>query len=321
MKRTLPSRRALALALGGLFLGLFASLAGCGAPEEAVPTPTPSPEPAFTVAFSGSSNDSWSWAVGRELEARCEERGWTLISYDCKGRAVSQEGQLEDILSQGEADVAVVCGVDEATLDAGVEALYRGGVKVITLDRQAGYDARRFVECHVGPDQDAAVEALAEFLEDRFPPPGPEGAPAEKIQYTFITVREDDSLPDALARRLGDPFAQVNPACLGVDRDRARAFSEGMLTWYPKLSCIVAVNDQMALGAVEAVQAAERADVPVVSCHADDEGLESVARGELSLTLDFPADAAAQALADAIDQVAQGRRLAPVKLAPEKIEA
>lgn len=89
-------------------------------------------------------------------------------------------------------------------------------------------------------------------------------------------------------------------------RDKALAAMQDLLTAHPDLAGVFAQNEDMALGALQAVKAAG-ADVTVVSQNGSPEGLEAVESGDISATVGWsPAQEAQMALVRLVDTIQDG---------------
>lgn len=145
---------------------LAATIAASARPTPApTPTPTPSAPPETrTVAFFGASSDPFCAPLYASLEELCQTQGWGLVRYDCRGYAVNQTGQMEDFIRTETADVAVVYSVlAQEDLDDRVEDLY-AVCPVVTVGREAGSSAKRYVKAHVGVDERERIGVLARYF-------------------------------------------------------------------------------------------------------------------------------------------------------------
>lgn len=115
------------------FLALLA-LAGCASVEPA-PSPSPSPGsgPAPVLAFFGSSQESWYEALSAAAEDWCGREGWELVEYDCLGMETTQSVQVDDLLRNRGAKMAVLCAVSRTGLETNAAALAARGVSVVLL--------------------------------------------------------------------------------------------------------------------------------------------------------------------------------------------
>lgn len=116
------------------------------------------------IAFFGSSQDPLCAPLFSAMEELCGEKGWRLISYDCKGRAAGQKGQMEDFLRTETADIAVVFSLlEQEELDRQAKAL-AAQCPVVTVGQAVNVSARRYVAAHVGGDETERARTLAEYL-------------------------------------------------------------------------------------------------------------------------------------------------------------
>ena len=98
-----------------------------------------------------------------------------------------------------------------------------------------------------------------------------EGNPGQDATYWRSTAFADE------LQRIAPGIRIVGRQTARWDRARAIGVAENFLTTYPDLSGIMAQNDDMAIGAVQAVQAAGKTQqVKVVSINASREGLDAV---------------------------------------------
>lgn len=134
-------------------------------PTAPSPAPSPSPSPPATVvAFFGDGSDPLCAPLYAALRDFAKERSWRLISYDCKGSADNQLGQLQDFLRHETADGAVVYSrLDQEELDRQVEALYDATDRVVTIGQQAGSSASRYVSAHIASGGTPLNAAAAYF--------------------------------------------------------------------------------------------------------------------------------------------------------------
>lgn len=130
------------------------------------PSPSVAPETTRTVAFFGAASDPFCAPLYAGLEELCGSQGWRLVSYDCRGYAVNQTGQIEDFLRTGTADVVVLYSVlEQDDLNDQVKELHKV-CPVITVGQEVGHTAKRYVAAHVGVDETERVRTLADYFKD-----------------------------------------------------------------------------------------------------------------------------------------------------------
>jgi ribose transport system substrate-binding protein len=89
---------------------------------------------------------------------------------------------------------------------------------------------------------------------------------------------------DAIAANANIKLLAQQPAMFR--RDQAMNVMENLLQSHPKIDLVIALNDEMALGAVKAMEAAGRKGVLVSGFDAAPEGLEAITAKRLVATLD-----------------------------------
>jgi len=93
-------------------------------------------------------------------------------------------------------------------------------------------------------------------------------------------------------------------------KDKGQSATENILTAYPDLGGIFASNDQMALGALQAIAAAGKSDqVKIVGYDAIDPALRPVKGGKMSATVaQFPAKMAEMGIQTVLQVLLEGKR-------------
>lgn len=156
-----------ALVLALLLLQPLTAAIVASARPASTPAPSPSAAPeTCTVAFFGATSDPFCAPLYAALEELCGARDWRLVSYDCRGYAVNQTGQIEDFLRTGTADVAVLYSVlEQDDLNDRVKELHKA-CPVVTVGQAVERVAKRYVSAHVGTDETERVRVLADYFKD-----------------------------------------------------------------------------------------------------------------------------------------------------------
>ena len=206
-----------------------------------------------------------------------------LIVTDGNNNAGKQVSDVENLLSQG-INVLILSPLTADALTPIAKHAMESGVKVITLDRKVNTK----VTCHVGamnlPIGAAAAKLLANKLNGKggiIELQGTAGASA--------TVDRNKGFVDELKNSPGlKIIATQNCDYL---REKAVKFMEDMLQRFGEgqIQAIYAHNDEMALGAVQVLEAAKRqAGVYVVGIDGQNNAIQAVADGKLAATFTYP---------------------------------
>lgn len=213
---------------------------------------------------------------GAQKEA--DELGVTLEILDAQDDAVTQTNQLNNALSTGAAAV-IVNPVDSDAAVGGVKALLNADIPVIAVDRGVtDVDVTSFVSSDNVQGGNFAAEALA-------------GAIGETGDVVVL-----QGIPGSSASRdRGDGFTEgvadfadikvVAKQTANFDRADGLDVATNLVQANPSVVGIFAENDEMALGAVEALGSRVGQDVFVVGFDGTEDGVSAVEDGTLVATI------------------------------------
>ncbi|MFK8080581.1 MAG: substrate-binding domain-containing protein [Granulosicoccus sp.] len=253
------------------------------------------------------------------FEASATEQGWEVNVVDTAGDVAAVISRIEDAVTQN-VD-AIVIAVDPAQINVGLLAANDAGIPVVGLD--AGSDplvAANITSNGYAMAAETAVYAanringegnVVMFVFDAFPPVQVRGVVADAIfgNYPDIDVL-DRVTPDVQDGGIAD----------------SRARMEAILAANPEPGSIAAVWaawDQPALGALQAIESADREDegIVIVGMDANPQARDAIAAGgnfEASMAQDFSAmgATAASVVANLLDG---GEQLARVIHVPTRL--
>lgn len=213
---------------------------------------------------------------GAEEEAKAQ--GIDIVVVDAQNDSAKQVNDIEDLLQQG-VNVLLVNPTDSAAVVAAIESANNADVPVITLDRSAEGGE---VVSHIASDNTAGGKMAGEFILEQI---GNEGK-----------VVEIEGIPgSSAARERGAGFHEAVDAVSTLevaakqtaDFDRAKGLSvmENILQGNKDIQAVFAHNDEMALGALQAIEAAGLTDVVVVGFDATDDAVKAVEDGRMTATV------------------------------------
>lgn len=277
------------LALLLIMLLAFTALAGCAkaaepaaepAPAEtteAAPETTPAPEMATKIGLVLSTLDNPFFVTLKEgAEAKAAELGIELIVLDSQNDPAKELGNVEDLLTQ-EVSVILINPTDSDAVVNAIKAANAKSIPVITLDRGANAGD---VVAHIASDNVAGGKMAGEYVVAQLNGTGKvvelEGiagtSAARDRGLGFNTALEGTSV-EVVARQVAD-----------FDRTKGLSVMENILQAQPEINAVFAHNDEMALGALKAIQASGR-DIIVVGFDATDDAVKAVEEGTLAATV------------------------------------
>lgn len=228
-----------------------------------------------------------------------KSNGMEVIVVDAQNDTAKQINDVEDLLQQG-VDALLINPTDSAAISTAVQSANNIGVPVITLDRSA---EKGKVETLVASDNVKGGQMAGEYIA---------GQLGENAK-----VAELEGVPGASAtRERGEGFHIVADEKLDVvekqsaDFDRTKGLNvmENLLQGNPGIQAVFAHNDEMALGAIQAIESSGR-DILVVGFDGNEDAINSVNAGKMSATVAQQPDLIGQLAVKAAGDVLKGEKV------------
>jgi len=206
-----------------------------------------------------------------------------LIVTNGENNASKQVSDVESLIAQG-VKVLIISPVTADALTPVVKQAMDAGIPVVTLDRKVNTD----VTLHIGADNVLIGKTAGEFVCATL---GGEGNVIE-IQGTAgasATVDRHDAFHAALAENCPGVKVVADQVANYV-REPAIKFMEDMLQRFGpgEIDLVYAHNDDMALGAVTALEAAGRLDeVKVVGIDGENAAYDAIKDGKMVATFTY----------------------------------
>ena len=204
-----------------------------------------------------------------------DEAGVQLVVVDAGDDAAKQVSDIEDLIAKN-VSVLIVNPVDSDTVSSVVQDAVNKGVKVISADRVVnGVE----IDCQIASDNVLGVELATQYIVDMVG----EGAKVAELQGISGASAAIDR---------GKGFHNIADAKLEVvasqpadfDRTKGMTVMENILQANGDIKAVFAANDEMALGAMEAISAS-RKDILVVGFDATDDAISSIKDGKMGATI------------------------------------
>ena len=273
-----------------LALGCTTALMALGAAGAlAADLPTLAKKNSYKVGFAQTeSNNPWRIAQTNSMKAEAEKRGWQLVYTDAAGSAAKQVADVNSMIAQG-VDAIFLAPREEKPLIPAVMSAKKAGIPVILLDRSVdpslakpGQDYVTFIGSNFILEGQRAGDWLVKATGGKAKIIELEGttgsSPANDRAKGFNDVVAKESGMEVIASQSGD-FA----------RDKGRQVAETLLQAHPDATAIYAHNDEMAMGAIAAVEAAGKVpgkDITIVSVDGTRDALQAIIDGKLGATVE-----------------------------------
>ena len=206
---------------------------------------------------------------GLNIEAAKE--GYELVVTSGDFDLGKQTSQIEDFITR-KVDAIIVCPVDSRGIGPAIKKANEANIPVFTADIAA---QEGIVVCHVASDNVAGGRLAGEYLGKIL---NGKGKVAVIGQPTVTSVLDrTQGFKDAIAKFPGISIvADVNGE--GV-RDKALQAASDILQAHPDLDGIFGINDDTALGALDAVQQFKRDKVSIIGYDATPPAAAEILKG------------------------------------------
>lgn len=237
----------------------------------------------YTIGYTCPTlNNPFFVGMMEGAQKAADERGATLTMLGGDNDVTKQVQQVEDFISQ-EMDAIVIQAVDTTGIVTAVTQANDAGIPVLTTaETPTGGD----ILCAISFDSYESGFNGGTYIAQKL------GESGKIIELQGVmgqeTSREKSrGFAEAIAEYPDMEILASQPA----DYDRAKAMSvmENMLQTFDDIDAVYAANDEMALGAAQAIEAAGKADeIFVMGNDGTDEALEAVDKGTLGATNGTP---------------------------------
>jgi len=211
-------------------------------------------------------------------QAKAQELGLTLEVADGQDDLAKQVSQVEDFITKKVA-VIIINPVDSDGIVAAVQKANSANIKVITVDRAANGGT---VASHIASDNVAGAKAACDELIKRVG--SGNIVQLEGIAGTSAARDRGEGGKDAIDAQSAVKLVASQTADFA--RDKGLKVMQNLLQANPDVKGVFAQNDEMALGAVQAVAAAGKASqITVVGFDAIDDALAAIKDGKMAATI------------------------------------
>ena len=249
----------------------------------------------------------------KELKAEAATLGnITVVESDGQNSTTKQTADVEAAMVQ-KVNGIVISPKEVDAMAPVLQQAVDAGIPVVTIDRRV--DGVPGILAHVGADNVAGGEAQGRFIQQAFP----NGA-------RIVNLQGQPGASPAIDRNKGvhnvldaaaDKYKFIAEQTAEFARDKGLSVTESILAGLDSPpDVIVAANDDMALGALEAVRGLNLADkIRILGFDALPEALASVRDGGLAATVEqWPGGQSRKAMEVLVDKLRFGKEPAKVTL-------
>lgn len=273
----------------------------------------------YKVGFSQIvTNNPWRNAETISMQDEAKKRGYELVYTDSGDQEAKQIADIDSMIAQ-KLDLIFIAPRSEKPLAQAVLKAKAAGIPVILLDRTVD-------ETIAKPGQDFVTVISSDFVEE-----GKRAAEwlikATGGKAKIIELEGSVGASPAIDRKKGfddriksESGMQILASQTGdFNRDTGRKVMETLLQAHPDVTAVYAHNDEMAIGAIAALEAAGKVpgkDIILVSIDGEKDALQAIIDGKLGASVECNPRFGPSAF-DTLEKYANGEQVQPKIINPD----
>ncbi len=252
------SLRSSALVSGALFLALALFNTGCGNSDNKASGSGAAPaKPKVALVMKSLANEFFStMADGAKKHQAAHSADYDLVVNGIKNETdLAEQANLVEQMVAQQVNAIVIAPADSKALVSVLKRAKEAGILVINIDNKLDADVLTQANLKipfVGPDNRAGAKKVGEALAKQLQS-GDKVAIIEGIPTAFNGQQRRLGFEDAM-KAAGMNIVSTQSG--SWEMEKANGVAAAMLSEHPDLKAILCANDNMALGAVAAIQAA-----------------------------------------------------------------
>lgn len=260
-----------------------------------------------SIGFSVSTlNNPFFVTLSEGAKEKAKTEGEKLIVVDAGDDAAKQTSDIEDLISKN-ISVLIVNPVDSDAVAPAVKDAVSRGIKVISVDRGVnGVD----VDCAIASDNVEGAKMATEYMVSLLGE-NAKVAELEGVSGASATIERGKGFHLVADKKLN----VVSKQTANFNRSEGMSVMENMLQANSAIQGVFAHNDEMALGAVEAVG---NKKILVVGFDATDDAVAAVKAGKMAATVAQKPNLMGETAVETAIQILQGETVE--KTIPVEVE-
>lgn len=220
-------------------------------------------------------NNPFFVSIREGVEEAAKDKDVETVITDAQNDSSSQNNQVEDLITQ-KVDLIIINPVDSTAISSSVKKANEANIPVICVDRSS--DEGEIVS-FISSNNIEGGKLAGEFILDKA------GKDAKVIQL--------EGIPGASStRERGEGFKKATDKKIDLvasqtanfDRAEGMTVMENLLQAQPDVKAVFCQNDEMALGASEAIKASGK-DIVLVGFDGNEDAINAVKEGTMTATV------------------------------------
>jgi len=249
-------------------------------------------KPVIGISISGFSAPYFKAMIDAS-EKEAKTRNVELRVLDAEFDPQKQASQVESLIAQ-KCDIIEIVPCDSTAIIPTMRKVKDAGIPLFVVNTQHEPAAEDLIVTFIGASMEDEAEMAANSVKELLGAKGGNVVIVEGAAGTFPAIHRTSGFKDAIAN--SPQIKIIANQNAGWDRAQAQSVMEDFLTRYDNIDVVYAHDDNMAIGAIQAIKAAGRlAEIKVVGIGGTIEGLDAIKAGEMFSSVSQPPDWEGQA--------------------------
>ncbi|MFI9489225.1 ABC transporter substrate-binding protein [Promicromonospora sp. NPDC052451] len=237
----------------------------------------------ITLGFSQVGAESgWRAANTKSIQdTLTAENGFDLKFSDAQQKQENQIQAIRSYITQG-VDVIAFSPVVETGWDAVLQEAKAAGIPVILTDRAVDSSDETLYESFIGSDFVKEGEMAGEWAVEQYDGEGYQAVELQGTTGAAPAIDRKEGFESAIA---GSDIEIIDSQTGNFTRAEGKTVMEGFLNAHDDIDLVFAHNDDMGLGAIEAIEAAGLTpgeDIKIITIDAVKDGMQALADGKIN---------------------------------------
>jgi len=237
----------------------------------------------ITLGFSQVGAESgWRAANTKSIQdTLTAENGFDLKFSDAQQKQENQIQAIRSYIQQG-VDVIAFAPVVETGWDAVLQEAKAASIPVILTDRAVDSEDDTLYESFIGSDFVKEGETAGTWAKEQYDGEGYKVVELQGTTGAAPMIDRQKGFADAIA---GSDMEIIDSQTGNFTRTEGKQVMEGFLQKYDDIDLVFAHNDDMGLGAIEAIEAAGKVpgkDIKIITVDGVKDGMQALADGKIN---------------------------------------
>ncbi|MFI8524363.1 ABC transporter substrate-binding protein [Promicromonospora sukumoe] len=283
MARTTLTRTVLAAVSAAALFALGACSSDAGTQTGGGGETNAADDGVITLGFSQVGAESgWRAANTKSIQdTLTAENGFDLKFSDAQQKQENQIQAIRSYIAQ-QVDVIAFSPVVETGWDAVLQEAKDAGIPVILTDRAVDSSDETLYESFIGSDFVLEGEMAGQWAAEQYDGEGYQAVELQGTTGAAPAIDRKEGFESAIA---GSDIEIIDSQTGNFTRAEGKTVMEGFLNAHDDIDLVFAHNDDMGLGAIEAIEAAGMTpgeDIKIITIDAVKDGMQALADGKIN---------------------------------------